>query len=76
MVSRLRKLRQFSRIRSPPQSRIQCNSADEDRFVILGTSGRGRLLVVVFAENEEDVIGIISARRATRHERIAYEEGQ
>ncbi len=51
------------------------HSRDEDRFVILGTSARGRLLVVVFAEREEDVIRIISARRATRHERISYEEG-
>ncbi len=52
------------------------HSRDEDRFVILGTSARRRLLVVVFTESDEDVIRIISARRATRHERISYEEGQ
>lgn len=46
----------------------------EERFVILGSSDRGRLLVVVHLDRE-DRIRIISARRATRRERIAYEEG-
>ena len=36
----------------------------------------GRLLVVVFTETEEDVVRIISARRATTRERKNYEEGK
>ncbi len=44
----------------------------EDRSIIMGTSERRRLLVVVFTERGER-IRIISARAATAHERRAYE---
>jgi len=47
---------------------------DENRFVTIGKSALGRLLVVVHTERVE-TIRLISARVATRHERIAYEEG-
>ena len=40
----------------------------------LGRSMNGRVLVVVHTEREE-VIRIISARKAIAHERNAYEEG-
>jgi uncharacterized protein len=50
------------------------HSEDEDRFVNLGESNRGRLLVVVFTDRG-DSIRIISARVATRRERKDYEEG-
>ena len=46
----------------------------ERRFVTVGMSGSGRLLVVVHVERA-DTIRIISARRATRHEQRFYEEG-
>ncbi len=46
----------------------------ELRFVTIGMSTRGRVLVVVHAE-EGDTVRIISARRATRHERRFCEEG-
>jgi uncharacterized DUF497 family protein len=46
----------------------------EDRFLMLGVSERGRLLVVVYVERGERV-RIISARRATARERHKYEEG-
>lgn len=49
------------------------HSIGERRFVIMGRSGLGRLLVVVHTERAE-VIRIISARLATRRERIDYEE--
>jgi uncharacterized protein len=52
------------------------HSHDEERLVIVGASAQGKILVVIFAERGEDVIRIISARRATRRERNAYEEGQ
>ncbi|MCS7081311.1 MAG: BrnT family toxin [Chloracidobacterium sp.] len=43
------------------------------RFLIIGQSYRGRLLVVSFAERADDV-RMISARKLTRAERKAYEE--
>ena len=49
------------------------HSDEEDRFVLLGTSHRGRLLVVVRAERK-DIIRRISARKATKDERKKYEE--
>ena len=50
------------------------HSEDEDRFITLGESHRGRLLVVV-STDRGDKIRIISARVATRRERKDYEEG-
>jgi uncharacterized protein len=50
------------------------HSEDEDRFVVLGGSQRSRLIVVIFTDRG-DRIRIISARKATRHERRDYEEG-
>lgn len=47
------------------------HSVDEDRFVLLGMSHRGRLLVVVHTERQDN-IRIISARKATRKERLHY----
>ena len=49
------------------------HSAEELREIILGHSGRERLLVVSFTERE-GAIRIISAREATRRERRDYEE--
>lgn len=50
------------------------HSSDEDRFLSMGTSASGRLLVVAHADRG-DVIRIISARPATRRERKDYEDG-
>ena len=44
-----------------------------NRFVLIGFSQQQRLLYVVHAEVRQDVIRIISARRATRHEKAHYE---
>ena len=44
-----------------------------DRFILIGYSRRQRLLYVVHAEVQNDVIRIISARRATSHEKAHYE---
>ncbi len=49
------------------------HSADEDRFIIVGTSQAGRLLMVAHTERG-DTIRIISARLLTRTERKAYAE--
>jgi hypothetical protein len=50
------------------------SNADEQRFVTIGQSNKGRTLVVVHSE-KGDTIRLISARKATRRERKAYEEG-
>lgn len=50
------------------------HSVDEERFVLLGLSSRVRLVIVVHCfRGEDDVIRIISARRATPGERHSYE---
>lgn len=48
------------------------HSVGQERFVTLGQSSAGQLLVVCHVE-EGDIIRIISARRATPHERRDYE---
>ena len=47
---------------------------EEDRFLTMGTSLDGRLLVVSHTDRD-DSIRIISARLATRRERKDYEDG-
>jgi len=50
------------------------HSDEEDRFILLGTTYQGRLVVVVHTERGDN-IRIISARAATtRRERNTYEE--
>jgi uncharacterized protein len=49
------------------------HSIDEDRFVLLGLSARLRILVVCHCYREhDDVIRIISARKATLSEQRQY----
>jgi len=48
-------------------------SEGEQRFVTIGTSALGRLLVVAHTDRG-DTIRVISARRATRRERGFYEQ--
>ncbi|MBI4611549.1 MAG: BrnT family toxin [Candidatus Rokubacteria bacterium] len=50
------------------------HSGYEERFIRLGASRRGRILVTAFTERGES-IRIISSRRATRREVKSYEEG-
>ena len=50
------------------------HSADEDRFVLIGLSAALRVLVVIHCYLEADtVVRIVSARRATRSERVQYD---
>ena len=49
------------------------HSVEERRFIIIGMSERGRILVVAHTDDGE-VIRIISAREATYGERKSYEE--
>lgn len=48
------------------------HSLDEDREIVIGFSFRMRLLMVVIYEQNDDIIRIISARRATRSEGSRY----
>jgi uncharacterized DUF497 family protein len=50
------------------------HSSGEHRFITFGVSGKSRVLLVVNAERGRTV-RIISARKATRHERVIYEQG-
>ena len=50
------------------------HSGLEPRYLTIGVSSRNRVLVISHTE-ENELIRIISARRATRHERRFYEEG-
>lgn len=53
------------------------HSVGEERFVLLGRTTRGRLVVVAFTERDADIpsVRLISARLADRGERREYEEG-
>ncbi len=51
------------------------HSTDEDRFVLIGVSHSLRVLLVFHCyRRSEDVIRIISARKASRAERAQYEQ--
>lgn len=50
------------------------HSANERRYVDIGASDRGRVLVVSYTERGRR-IRLISCRKATRRERRQYEEG-
>ena len=50
------------------------HSDTEHRYLIVGQSRRGRLLIVSYTERE-DTFRLISARETTRRERKVYENG-
>ena len=48
------------------------HSVDEDRFIAIGPTRRG-VLVVIFTEVAEDVTRVVSARRATPQEKRRFD---
>ena len=53
------------------------HSDSEDRFLFLGRSYRLRVLLICHCFREsEQIVRIISARRATKKERSVYKEGR
>jgi uncharacterized DUF497 family protein len=52
------------------------DAVEEPRFVTLGLSNLGNLLVVVYAYREPDIIRLISAWKANRRQRVLYEKGR
>ncbi|MDZ7661812.1 BrnT family toxin [Thiohalophilus sp.] len=60
---------EFARLIHDPE-----HSEDEDRFILLGFSNQIRMLVVCHCYREEEqLIRIISARKATKSEQKMYE---
>jgi uncharacterized protein len=51
------------------------HSENEERFVLIGQTIQGRILVIVHTDGGER-IRIISARLATKKERLRYEENE
>ncbi len=51
------------------------HSTEERRFVIIGMSDKGRMLIVAHIDDGE-VVRLISAREPTRGEREFYEESR
>jgi uncharacterized DUF497 family protein len=61
---------EFARLMHDPD-----HSEDEERFLILGFSKNYNILVVCHCHRENDeVIRLISARKATRNEKKKYQE--
>jgi len=50
------------------------HSDNEDRYLMVGRSNRGRLLIVSYTDRRNS-IRIISSREVTKMEREVYEEG-
>ena len=48
------------------------DSEQEQRWVLVGMSAKGRLVTVVYTVRNEERIRFISARKATRKEAAAY----
>lgn len=58
------------------RSGVGLSGASEDRFLLLGMSSEGRILIVCHCERDSgNTIRIISARKATRSERKYYPGG-
>ena len=49
------------------------SSADDERLLLIGLSAALRVLIVIHCEVEAYVVRLISARRATRSERVQYD---
>ena len=57
-------------------TREDADAVEEPRFVTLGLSDLGNLLVVVYAYRDPDIIRVISAWRANKRQRVLYEKGR
>ena len=51
------------------------HSIGEERYIDIGRSNNGLILIVVYSERDDN-IRIINCRRATRRERRFYEEAE
>jgi len=53
---------------------VDASRNEEAREAVIGLDFRWNLLYVIHIEREGNVIRIISARKATRQERVKYED--
>jgi uncharacterized DUF497 family protein len=53
---------------------VSDDELDEQRYITIGMDALGRVLVVIYTLRA-DRIRIISARRSSRRERVAYMQG-
>jgi len=53
---------------------LDAGDTGQQRDAVLGMDTAGRLLFVVYVETPAEGLRLISARRATRHERRLYED--
>ena len=60
-------LDEYARLKHDPD-----HSLDENRYLLLGMSSSLKILVVVHTVIEDDIIRLISARKATRRESKQY----
>ncbi len=58
----------YARLISDPD-----HSDTEDRYILLGYSEKSRMLLVCHCYRDNEVIRIISARKAEKHEKRQYE---
>lgn len=57
-------------------TREDSDAVGEERFVTLGLSDLGNLLVVVYTYRRPDIIRVISAWKANKRQRVLYEKGR
>ena len=50
----------------------ESHSLEEDRFIAVGSVQKG-VIVVVYTERQDEVIRILSARKATEKERVLFD---
>ena len=55
-------------IESADYAQIMDDSSDEHRFKAIGMSSKSRILLVVYCYRDEDMIRIVSARKANKAE--------
>jgi uncharacterized DUF497 family protein len=65
-----------STVFADPLAIVVEDAVHPERMLIVGESLRARVLMAVFTEVHDDETRIISARRATSHERRRYENGE
>jgi len=64
-----------STVFADPLAAMLDDALDAARSILICQSQKGRVLLVVFTEDSEGLVRIISARRTTSHESRQYEEG-
>ena len=74
MEYHLMKQKQFSMIHYTLIFFDPDHSTQENRYIIIGESLTGKILLVSYTERKNK-IRIISCRKATKNEKLAYQEG-